>query len=121
MTRKNVFCAVLRILNRLVPILHRLCSVVTLCLWRLLLFTLKGRMTPLGGRKTKPDFRNEKYMIKRPFFVLKQACAFRFLNAQIYHNLDPLFRSEIAADYYSMQPPGRTLRSLRNLRTLQLF
>ena len=26
-----------------------------------------------------------------PFFVLKEACAFRLLNAQIYHNLDALF------------------------------
>ena len=76
-----------------------------LCFWMLLLFTLKGRMTALGGRKTKSDFRNEKYRIdypttrkpreKWPFVLLKQACAFRLLNAQIYHNLDPLFKTRI--------------------------
>ena len=98
---EKFFWAVLRILNRLVPILHRLCSVGVTLFLDVLLFTLTGRMTPLGGRKTKSDFRNEKHRIdypyraettrEMPFFVLKQACAFRLLNAQIYHNQDPLF------------------------------
>ena len=35
---------------------------------------------------------------KRPFFVLKQACAFRLLNAQIYHNLDALFKVHAARE-----------------------